>query len=632
MYINQIDELLDSILNKLNDYLEKKKSFTKLNLDTNFVKYQNDILKYIKDFIETIPKKEIINIIIKESLYESIINIIKRYCAFYIYLGIGYYYEGGRDLFITNIIEISRYQKDALFQISNFFNSENNFKIITFYNDIKNFISLIQLKTIDKIKIILSNNPKKYETTILLFNDLGEDYIEEYFLNKNNFHNIIKAIIFKQIYIKEEKNEIINMLNQLEKSDVEYKYIEIVVSNEKKIVDFNVIQKFLSISDLRSGLAEEIYNYLEENRDNRDIIIRDNQDYVNYLFNNKIIIPITEDFLRYHKDTEKYDSDILVENTNIKEREATKIKYIVNKINNVKNYYSPLLEKNPKLKLDTEKLFFKPLQPKLAVLYNDNEEIKIIQKLEISENAADYDLLIDLLNIRKYSYVNFKNFSNDGIKIRPRSTIEGIRQTSLIQTQNIPIETRIGHDNIDMNVIGIAWNPSKKPLMCFNKKNLINIKTKNSNGFVEFNKIINKTFDKKTDKLFYWLFDNKTDKPVSDKYINYNINNAQNNINLMIEEIYSNYINLVKNKFKKYIDSVKELTIWDLYNIFKGYRKNYFDFNLIPKIKNELIENVLINKVLELEVISDDIDSIIPGKKDILIKLPTIKVVKQKKT
>jgi hypothetical protein len=631
MYINQIDELFDSILNKLNNYLENHKAFDKLSLDTNFVKYQNDILNYIKNFIETIPKKDITNIIKKDEYYEIILNIIKRYCAFYIYLGIGYYYEGGRDLFITNIIETSRYQKDSKIQIQNFFNSENNFKIISFYNDIKNFISLIQLKTIDKIKIILSNNPQRYETTISLFNELGEDYILEYFLIKDNFHNMLKAIIFKQIYLKEEKNEIVNILNQQDKTDVEYKFIEIVISNQKKLVDFNVIQKFLTISELKSGLAEEIYNYLEENRDNRELVIKENDDYINYLFSNNILIPITEDFLRYHKDTEKYDPESLVENSNIKEREATKIKYIISKMNNVKNYHSLLLDNNPKLKLETEKLFFKPLQPKLAVLFNDNEEIKIIQKLEISENATDYDLLIDLLNIRKYSYVNFKKMLKDGIKIRPEKTIQGIRQTSLLQKDNVAIETRIGHDNIDMNVIGIAFNPSKKSLDCFNKNNFINVKNKNeSNGFKQFINILNETFDTKDNKLYYWLFDSKTDKSTSKTYVNYT-NNIQNNIKLMILEIYNIYINLVTNKLKKYFKSVESITIWDIYNIFKAYEKNYFDFKLNPSIKNELIEYALINKVLELEIVPDEIDSIIPGKNESIIELPILKIIKEKK-
>ena len=63
-------------------------------------------------------------------------NIIKRYCAFYIYLGIGYYYEGGRDLYITNIIESSKYIKEATIQITNFFNSLNFYPGYIFFNNI----------------------------------------------------------------------------------------------------------------------------------------------------------------------------------------------------------------------------------------------------------------------------------------------------------------------------------------------------------------------------------------------------------------------------------------------------------------------------------------------------------------
>ena len=83
---------------------------------------------------------------------------------------------------------------------------------------------------------------------------------------------------------------------------------------------------------------------------------------------------ITEDFLRFHKDSEKYDSDTLVkDNTDIKERDATKIKYIINKMNKIRNMYSKIYNKNPKLKLEAEKLYYKPQDYKEAVLYNDNE-------------------------------------------------------------------------------------------------------------------------------------------------------------------------------------------------------------------------------------------------------------------
>ena len=632
MYITQIDELFDNILNKFNIFLNKEKVFDKLLSDTNFVKFQNKILDYIKQFIQSISKKDIIEIIKNESYYDSILNIIKRYCAFYIYLGIAYYYEGDRDLFITNIIEISKYQKENTFQINNFFNSENNAKIITFYSDIKHILGLLNLKTIDKIKLFLINNPLKYESTIKLFNEFGEDYIVEYFLIKDNLHNILKSFIFRLIYLKEEKIEIINVLNQQDKTNAEYKYIEIIVSNEKKIVDFTIIQKFLTISQNKNGLAEEIYNYLEEYRDSQEFIIKESQDYINYLFANKIIIPITEDFLRYHKDTEKYDTEHLSELIHIKDRDATKIKYIMTKMNNVRNFYSQLFDKNPKLKLDTDKLFYKPLDPRMAVLYNNDEEVKIIQKLELSENTSDYDLLIELQNLRKYAYINFKNLSKDGIKIRISKTIQAIRSTSLKQKPKTPIETRIGNDIIDMNIIGIAWNPSRKPLSSFITEDMTDVRktTNNQNGYTSFIEIMSKTFKKPQPKLYYWLFDNSLDKPEFETYVNYSSNDVAKNIKIMIEEIYKKYIKLVIKKLNNCFDKINEITIWKLNKILDIYTKKYFDLNLIPSIKYEIIKNIIINKVIEHPIVIDDIDSSIPGRKAALVELPSVNLKKNK--
>ena len=187
MYINDIDNLFDTILNNFYVYLTENNVFKILLQDTNFVKYQNEILNYIKRFIDNIPQKNILAIIKKSYYIDFIINSIKRYCTFYIYLGIAYYYEDNRDLYITNIIELSKYQKDSKYQITDFFNSDNNAKIIEFYNNIKTILSLLQFKSMDKIKIILSNNALKYKSTINLFNELGEDYIIDFFFIKDNF-------------------------------------------------------------------------------------------------------------------------------------------------------------------------------------------------------------------------------------------------------------------------------------------------------------------------------------------------------------------------------------------------------------------------------------------------------------
>ena len=53
----------------------------------------------------------------------------------------------------------------------------------------------------------------------------------------------------------------------------------------------------------------------------------------------------------------------------------------------------------------------------------------------------------------------------------------------------------------------------------------------------------------------------------------------------------------------------------------KNYKKNYFDLNLIPQIKNELIEKVIIDKIPEPPIEPDDVDSLIPGIRDKIIKL-----------
>jgi len=639
MLINQIDELFDTILNKFYDFLYKKTIFKKYNKDANFVVFQEDILITIEEFIKTISANDILKAIKKEIYLNHIYNVIKRYCAFYIYLGIGYYFDEGRDLFITNIIETSKNQKDTTYQIQNFFNSDNNSKIIGFFSDIQNIKSLVEFKTIDKIKIIISNNPIKFNNIIKIFSELGEDYIINNFLIKDNFHNILKTIIFKLIYLKEEKIEINKLLNEVEKEEGEYKYIEIVVGNVNKIVDFNIIQKFLNIKQIKSGLAEEIYNYLIEMKENYELIVKKNQDFINYLFSNKILIPITEEFLRYHKDSEKYD------NESENKKDDTKIKYIINKINNIRNYYSQIIDKNPKLKLEIEKYFYKNLDPRMGILYNDNEEIKIIQKLMVSENASDYDLLIELQNIRKYAYVNFKNVSNDFIKLRTPNTIEAIRSINLKKKKSELIETRIGHNNIDLNVIGIAFNPSRlninnktnkilRPIECFSVKDLVNVKdiTKKDNGFLSFIKVLEKIVTKKNNnKLFYWIFNNSKDIPKVDNYINYNKDNPDKNIKIMLADIYNVWTNIVKTKFLNYINKINSINNWQLEILLKNYQKKYFNFNFNPEIKNELLNFVLLKKFKELKITEDETDNMIPGQRNKIIELPFADIKKNKK-
>lgn len=636
MYINKLDDFFDITINNFYNFLNEKNGINKLNSDLNFVSFQNYIINLIKEFIEKkLEKKIILEIINNESNISIIIEIVKRYVAYYLYLSIAYVYEGERDIYTTNIIESSKNQKDSTYQIENFFNSENNAKLISFFNDIRNLLTVIKLgKTIDQIKIILNNNPVKFESTINLINKLGEDYIIKYFLIKDNMHNILKTIIFKLLYLNEEKEAIIKILNQEEEEKGEYKYIEVVYSKESKLIDFTLIQKFLDIKQIKRGLAEEIYTFLEENRDQDELNIKENKDFVNYMIKQGILIPITEDFLRYHKDSEKYESDLLLrDNIDLKERDATKIKYIINKMSKIRNYYSKIYEKNPKLKLDAQKLFYKQLEHKDAVLYNDNEESKIIKKLEESEKTNDLDHLIELENLRKYAYVNFKNFSKDGFKMRPTKTVKCLRYTNIKykDSRNRKLEFRMGSDSLDINVVGLAWNPTMIPLDCFNKDNLVNVTdiVNTKNGFLAFKNVMEKTFNKNNRSLFYWLFDMEKDKPNLKSYINLSSLNLENSIYTLIAELYKTYYNSVNNKLLEEIKNYKELNNYQIENIINKYKKKYIDYNFDLRIKNSALNYSLLNKMLDKEIIVDEIDNIIPGKSGKIIKLPKLNIEKK---
>lgn len=627
MYIDQYDELFDDILNSFYKYLKNIKFFDKINKESNFVKHQDFILKTIKTFVDKISDKQILNVVKKSIHVENIINIIKRYCAFYIYLGIAYHYKKTKDLYITNMIEISRYQKDTTYNIENFFNSENNSKIINYYTDIKNIIYLSQFKTMDKIKIIINNNPIKYESTVNIINSIGEDHAMEYLLIKDNFDNLMKIIIFNFIYKNEEKVNLLNLLDSIEKKNTEYKYIDIVVSTQNKLLDFNHIQKFIISEKYPISLAEDIYDYLEEYRDNKQIILNRNNDFINYLFDNKIIIPITEEFLKYHKDNEHsvdYSNKKSDNNPDKGNRDNTKIKALITKINNIKNYYSPMIANNAKLKAEINSYFYKNFEPRVVVLYNYFDEMKIIQKLSHSPNASDYDLLVDLENNNKYPYINFKNFKKYGIKIRPQLTIQGIRAMNFKYKQNTIIETVIGHSNNPMNVIGIAFNSANISLDCINVKDMINVKSlyKNPNGYKAFSSVMNKYMNNQkgiNNKLFYWLFDNESDIPILKSYINYNKNNYENNIKLMLEGLYYNYINIIYNNIINYLKSVGTIKTNDFYNIYNYYNKK-FDFDLSPELKQKIINYAYTNNIKEVKIDIDEIDNLESSKtKNIII-------------
>ena len=607
MYINQVDNLIDNIINNFNIFLIKQNIFDKFLKDNNFIKFQNEILDIIQQYMKTVDIEDIKLLTNKPQRILYILEIIKRYCAFYIYLGIAYHFKGDRELFITNIIETSKNIKDSTFSINNFFNSDNNAKIISMYIIIKDIIQLQEYKTIERIKIILGNEPVKYAQTIGLINDLGEDYIVEFFFIKDNFHNILRTFIFRQIYIIEEKDNLIKLLNDTEIDEAEYKYIDIILAKHDKLIDFTFLQEILSIDMLKSNKAYEYYSYLEDYKSSQVLHLLNNNKMIDFLFSNKIIIPITEDFLRYHKNTEKYDYDVTGE---LKDRDATKIKSVINKVNKVMNLYSSIYEKNQNIKLEVQKLFYKSLEYKDAILYNDNEEVKIITKLEQSENTTDLDYLIDLNNIRSYPYINFKDMSKDGFKLRSSLMIQGIRYSNIkhMNPKNRKLDLRVGHLNQPLNVIGIIFNPSNRHVECINTSMLIDIRGKHKNGFNGFIDIMSRN-DKSDKNLYYWLFDLTVDKVKLEEYKNMSSTDSKIVIENILAEVYAIYINLQRKIITVELNKQHPTNIWDMFKLIHKYKNQYkfsenidlnFNINVFDKYFIKNIRDVAIKNTSDI--------------------------------
>ena len=111
MYINKIDELIDQTLNDFYLYFKKNPLFEDIKKEYNFVKYQNLINELIKKYVDKIDKSKIESVIPDKNNSNQIIEILKRYIAYYIYMSIAYFYQGKRELYVTNIVECSKNQK-----------------------------------------------------------------------------------------------------------------------------------------------------------------------------------------------------------------------------------------------------------------------------------------------------------------------------------------------------------------------------------------------------------------------------------------------------------------------------------------------------------------------------------------
>ncbi len=516
MDIKEIDNILDEIIDKfmIEWIIDKNKNFIQyetLFKTKNYSKYHKEldnITKYSENFI----LQEVNEIVTKDSNRLLIKNVMLKYLMYYVYILIGLNYDDKMDDFNNNLVEINKLQmnNDDLIKIDNFYNIESIHNIII---------------TVNLLKELINNDKNKSEELVNLINKIGEDKINELLKNKNKqiiYHNLIKIAIFINLFKIEEKKEMYYIVDKSETIDGEFMIIDIVVP-KREYVDLEKINEILEPSQLETDIPNMIYDMLNDERSNDIYEIKKKEfDYdtkIQKLFETKMIIPITDDFLLYHKNNEKYE----YQNENDRKKENTKIKYIVNKINDVANY-----NKEPE---EIKKLFYAPQINRYATLVNKYENMKIINKMSlVTTMNKNLELQHEFMSFMEYPNIPFKYLNNHNfMHLNMGESYNVIRNSSFVMRKyNNNVETRVLSYGMMTNIIGFALTMDYN-IDQLSPNDFIIIDNEDPLSFAEkiFKEKINRNTKNKTIKKNYILFFDKTKKY---KLAGYDDNLPQNDI------------------------------------------------------------------------------------------------------
>lgn len=663
MYVNQIDNIIDQILNNLYFEILQNKTLKIITEDNkiNYVEYNEQINNFINDFIKNIDTTDIHKLINNKENLQKIMDIIKRYIAYYCFFYIAFYYKGTLKDYRNNLIQYSKLQENSTFNIKNFFDTENNYQLIRFYKIIKDVSQILMMSELQKKAL----NVEQYKDSINFLKNLGEEYINNYILmitNNNegelveiNVHNLLKTIVFGEIYQSQEQKIVFEILNEIEENEYEYTYINVVVSNEE-IADFNTFRQIFVGEEDGEIKATDLYELVNVSNTS---IIESLEKKISDLLNFNFITPIVDNFLRYHRDTERLEVDSnkqftlpLINGNNAKniqlallyqqrkKKENTKAQLIVNKIDMISDFYSENVKNNQKIKEEIKKYFQGPLSYRKAVLTNYLEEVHVMNKnINQGKRAIQSnEYFLELKQAIGHAYFNFKDFQKYGMNLN----IETDNTINLLRYSNIEFKNQLSYQFLDMmtaindnniNLVGYALGPFiNGPIQCIKKEHLIDIRDitikynendeiktlKTDNGYKMFLMIIkhfyiatlkvriHPIFELYNDfseisklnndifnKVIYWIYDIEKDKYKIDTYENIKSYNYQDVIRFMNSKIYDKLIKYLNEKLIQLINDNKNLPLFKIQNIIEFYLR----INKLP-INNEYTRNLIINEYL----------------------------------
>ena len=647
MYISKIDDLIDNVIDDFYaNVVIKDKQLTQIFKESNFVRFQQDINKIVKEYIQTVNFKYLKSLVKNNEAINTIFEVIKRYIMFYLFLTIGYHYQHKSDTYINNIVEFTKNQPEYDFKIENFFNSESNSLIIKYNDFVRNILTLLDA---DKSKIEILKKKPDFKEVILFLNELGGEYINKNFKldsseikkNKNlQCHNIIKTIIILLLYKTNEKKEIFRLLEMTEHVNDEYMFIDIVVPKQQ-YVDYSSIEKIVGANSSVKNLANYFWKFIQEYEKNLNLPPKTPDEKINILIQSGLLTPICDDFLLYHKESEKYDR--AVDPNKIKKKEDTKIRYIINKIDNVSDYFSNQVKTNEKAKENVKKNFYVPLLSQKAILINDYEDVNIINKFinQGKRSIENNEYFNDLLHYKSYPYVNFKDFETSGFSMALTETVNAVRRVTVESSgdfrqrnKNNFLQLRVGSKDMIVNIVGFMIGTNKKPIQCIKNKEILDIRSlseKTENGYdlmLNFLKqSLLETVEHKSS--VFWMFDLEKDSKIKNSD-NMSKSEISDHIKHMMAMLYDEILNELYYVISDELEKHEKLNIQMAHKIISMMEKKIIN---VPH--NSELSHKIDEKIYELiEKTSDEYDKnedVLHGMHGKIIELPKYDINSRKR-
>lgn len=626
MFVDKIDKLIDNvILDFFNTFFKQnnkyKKIISKIINEVNFVKYQKEINLLINNYIQKINKININKITISHEYIEIIKNILKKYIFNYFFLTIGYFYKAKQDTYINNLIEFSKNQSNFVIKIPDYFNSDSNSKIINNFLLIKNIQNLFKLNSNQRKELLNNIN---YKESINFLNTLGKKFIDLKILNpkisiEEKSHSLITSIIILEYYKKTDQHEINNILSEVDVIEGLYTYIDVVISCKKEY-DFSSLENLFEKNELYNGVVDSFYNILSVNKDNT---YYNNNYKIEKLIDSKLITPIVDDLLVFDNSKESYEKNI--SDKFVYRRDETKIKFIVNKIDNVVDFYSETLKTNEKSKEKIYSLFYQPLKDRKSVSMNSIENTKILNKFTtVGKNLLEKNEFVnDLKKYDLFAYLNFNNISIDGFNFVSNKNLNVVRYINFENNEYFRRDSskkvlyRSTSENQSINIVGfIIGNKNDFKCLRINKfKNIRNVKKKIlKNGYVHSLKLLkDKILKNKKIKSTYWIFDSKKDLTKIKKYDEINKLKGTTNFQLIISQLYDDVISLIYDKILAKLKKKNRL-INESFKILKKIEKKYkLSINKESNFYNNLEKTIFYEQSIKIKDKTDNKEGIIKG-------------------